>query len=52
MTQLTQVFFGSWEPDLKDFCKGPPTMAGQQRKICFPEPQKCLFHHSVNTSLI
>ena len=37
------------EKIFKEFCKGFPTMVGQRRKVCFPEPLKHFFHHSVNT---
>ena len=34
----------------KEFCKGLPTMVGQQRKICSLKSLKRLFHHSMNLS--
>ena len=36
------------EKIFKEFCKGFPTIVGQQRKVCFAELLKYLFHHSVN----
>ena len=36
------------EKIFKEFCKGFPTIVGQQRKVCFAELLKYLFHYSVN----
>ena len=35
----------------KEVCKSLPFMVDQWQQFCFLEPLKCLFHHSVNTSL-
>ena len=48
---LYNTIIKSTENFFKEFCKGLPTTVGQQRKFCFLEHLKRLFHYSVNTYL-